>query len=136
MSDQDQCKFWSQVHKAEGAKVKQITQPKDVPDPNDQGNVDTVVDRVKALMPNMLKESAEARTFSVSLTGTGMSDQMVQFMSSHSVWLEKAYGVFNSLIKLGVKEDSKYDLLIANAENRMNDYKQYKSIAQTMKKKC
>ena len=136
MSDQDQCKFWAQVHKAEGAKVKKITQPKDLPDPNDQGNVETVVDRVKALMPKMLKESAEARTFSVSLTGTGMSDQMVQFMSSHSVWLEKAYGVFNSLIKLGVNEDSNYDLLIANAENRMNDYKQYKSIAQTMKKKC
>ena len=87
-------------------------------------------------MPNMLKESAEARTFSVSLTGTGMSDQMVQFMSSHSAWLEKAYGVFNSLIKLGVKEDSKYDLLIANAENRMNDYKTFKSVAQTMKKTC
>ena len=48
MTDQDQCKCWSQVHKAEGAKVKRIKQPKDVPDPNDQGNVDTVVDRAEA----------------------------------------------------------------------------------------
>ena len=65
-----------------------------------------------------------------------MSDQMVQFMSSHSVWLEKAYGVFNSLIKHGVQEDSKYGLLIVNADNRMNNYKTFKSAAQTMKKKC
>ena len=51
MSDEDQSKFWSQVQKAEGAKVKRIKAKDEPTDLDEKAHVETVVEKVKAMIP-------------------------------------------------------------------------------------
>ena len=135
MSDEDQSKFWSQVQKAERGQGQTD---------QGQGRANRSGRKKPMLKPwskrwrpwyqKMFKESAEARTFRVSLTGTGMSDQMVHFISSHSVWLEKAYGVLNNHRLRCHRGQRRFYGVSTTGWLRMQS-KRFKSIAQTMKKK-
>ena len=66
MSDEDQSKFWSQVQKAEGAKVKR-TKAKDEPtDLDEKAHVETVVEKGEGHVAKRCSKSLQRLALSVS----------------------------------------------------------------------
>ena len=79
------------VETNEGTKVKKVLPPKPGADDPPPLGQDTAAERIKSLLPKMLEEATKARSYSISLKGNPVAQQMVAFMTSHSEWLEKSY---------------------------------------------
>ena len=128
MSDEDQSKFWSQVQKAEGAKVKRIKAKDEPTDLDEKAHVETVVEKVKAMIPKDVQRVCRGSHFPC-LTyrhGHERSDGALHFLTQRMVgeglWcLEQSSAPVSQRTAQVLWRE--YDRLIANAEQALQKHR-------------
>ena len=128
MSDEDQSKFWSQVQKAEGAKVKRIKAKDEPTDLDEKAHVETVVEKVKAMIPKDVQRVCRGSHFPCLTYRRGheRSDGALRFLTQRMVgeglWcLEQSSAPVSQRTAQVLWRE--YDRLIANAEQALQKHR-------------
>ena len=82
-------------------------------------------------MEDILKESGEARKYSISLNGQELAHELVAQMSSHSTYMHKVYVLLQKLVGQKISTMAVYKPIFDKVEEKQTWYKLRKAVLQS-----